>query len=108
MGFPQVHKAGDSLFDPEFKTIETLPHRQTRSIQNKTGYRYSADACLLAQFIEENEKTRKPLPKEFLELGAGSGVISLMLAASFPQAGFKAVEAQESLFQLAAPGEIWE
>ncbi len=91
----------DCPFDPELETLEAFPHHPFQIIQNKTGYRFSADAYLLAHFIGENEQARKPLPANILDLGTGCGIISLLLAATFPKARLTAVEAQESLLRLA-------
>ncbi len=43
-------------------------------LQKRNGYRYSLDAYLLAAFVEEREGA------EILDIGSGSGVISLLLA----------------------------
>jgi len=56
------------------ETLEKLPHENIYVLQKKGGYRFSVDAIILADFIR--------IPRAFraVELGSGSGVISLILA----------------------------
>lgn len=60
------------------------------------GYRYSIDALLLSGFI----KDIKPLNK-VLEIGTGSGIVTLLLSRNFPEADFYAIEIQEELYRIA-------
>ncbi|MDQ1350785.1 MAG: tRNA1Val (adenine37-N6)-methyltransferase, partial [Acidobacteriota bacterium] len=63
--------------------------------QNKKGYRFSVDAPILADFLPS-------LPgEEALEIGTGSGIISLLALYKNKFAKITGVEIQESLFQLA-------
>ncbi len=62
--------------------------------QPKEGYRFSVDALLLADFVKIKKGSR------VIELGAGCGIISLILSKRFPDSHFTAVEIQESLFGL--------
>lgn len=57
------------------ETLGCLSCGDLSIIQKKDGYRFSLDAYLLAAFVEE-----KP-GREVLDIGSGSGVISIMLAA---------------------------
>ncbi len=63
--------------------------------QTTGGYRFSIDAVLLAAGIRV-----KP-GDTLLDLGAGCGIISLMLAFRFPEAQIYAVELQPELIELA-------
>lgn len=63
--------------------------------QNKNGYRFSVDALLLYSFI------RLQRVKRIADLGAGSGIIGLLLAKKYKNAGVCLVELQESLVKLA-------
>jgi tRNA1Val (adenine37-N6)-methyltransferase len=79
---------------------ETLDSIKIRDIevqvyQSKTGYRFSLDALLLADFPEIRSC------RSILELGAGSGVVSLLLAKRYPRANVLGVEIQEGLFNRA-------
>jgi tRNA1Val (adenine37-N6)-methyltransferase len=56
------------------ETLDTFYHGRIRVLQKKKGYRFSVDAPLLADFI----RTRPD--DEALDLGTGSGVISLLLS----------------------------
>jgi tRNA1Val (adenine37-N6)-methyltransferase len=57
------------------ETLEALSCGDLSIIQRKNGYRFSIDAYLLAAFVEEKPETR------ILDIGSGSGVISVLLAA---------------------------
>ncbi len=78
----------------EDETLDTFYLGRVLVLQKKKGYRFSVDAPLLADFIQV-----KP-SDEALELGAGSGVISLLLSVK-PVKHITAVEIQDSLADLA-------
>lgn len=65
--------------------------RDIRINQNKDGYRFSVDALLLYSFIT------LPRAKEIADIGAGSGIIGLLLARKYPKAEVTLIELQESL-----------
>lgn len=58
----------------EDETLDTFYHGRILVLQKKRGYRFSLDAPLLADFI----RTRPT--DSLLELGAGNGIISLLLS----------------------------
>jgi tRNA1(Val) A37 N6-methylase TrmN6 len=62
--------------------------------QPEKGFRFTQDSLLLADFCRI-----KPRDK-ILELGAGTGVISLLLAKKFPKASFVADEAERQAYGL--------
>lgn len=77
--------------------METLDSIKMRDIevqvyQSKAGYRFSLDALLLADFPAVRTCSR------ILELGAGSGVVSLLLAKRYPRAKVAGVEIQDGLY----------
>ncbi|MCX6571674.1 MAG: methyltransferase [Candidatus Aminicenantes bacterium] len=72
------------------ETLDTFFHGRIRVLQKKKGYRFSVDAPLLADFI------RTRADDEALELGTGSGVISLLLSVK-PFRRIVALEIQEGL-----------
>ncbi|TRZ86118.1 methyltransferase domain-containing protein [bacterium] len=80
-------KDGDETLDPFYRG-------RVRVLQKRKGYRFSVDAPLLADFI------RTEASDELLELGAGSGVISLLLSIK-PFRHITAVEVQADLADLA-------
>ncbi|MCE9668469.1 methyltransferase [Myxococcus stipitatus] len=71
------------------ETLDSIGTSGVRVFQRRTGYRFTLDAVLLAHFAA-TEHTGAPGP--FLELGAGSGVVSLLLVKQF---GIGAVDALE-------------
>jgi len=78
----------------EDETLDSFYHGRVRLFQKKAGYRFSIDAPLLADFIE----TRPG--ESLLELGAGNGVISLLLGIK-PFGRVVALELQPGLADLA-------
>jgi len=78
----------------EGETLDTFYHGRISVLQAKKGYRFSVDAPLLADFI------RTGPDDEALELGTGSGVISLLLSVK-PFKRIIAIEIQEGLAGLA-------
>lgn len=63
--------------------------------QRRNGYRFSIDAILLAWYVSKLKGIKA------LELGTGSGVVSLGLSFQRPELLIDAVELQKSLVQLA-------
>jgi len=59
----------------EDETLDSLACGGLQVLQKKQGYRYSLDAYLLASFVDETPGT------EMIDIGSGSGVISILLAA---------------------------
>lgn len=76
------------------ETLDTFYHGRILILQKKEGYRFSVDSPLLADFIQTKETD------ELLELGTGSGVISLLLSIK-PFKHITGVEIQETLADLA-------
>jgi tRNA1Val (adenine37-N6)-methyltransferase len=56
--------------------------------QPARGFRFNLDSLLLADFCRIKPRDR------VLELGAGTGIVSLLLAKKFPRARFTAIEAE--------------
>lgn len=63
--------------------------------QHKTGYRFSIDAVLLADFVGLK------ICRSIADLCSGSGVIGILLAKRYPKAHVHLIELQESLHRLA-------
>ena len=76
------------------ETLDLFYHGRVRVLQKRKGYRFSVDAPLLADFI------RTEASDEILELGSGSGVISILLSIK-PFRHITAVEVQADLADLA-------
>ncbi len=69
--------------------------RDVEVFQNRDGYRFSVDALLLYSFV------RVKHVETILDLGAGSGIIGLLLAKKYCLSRVILVELQESLVKLA-------
>jgi tRNA1Val (adenine37-N6)-methyltransferase len=76
------------------ETLDAFYHGRVRVLQRKKGYRFSVDAPLLADFV----RTRPD--DEALDLGTGSGIISLLLSVK-PLKSITALEVQPGLADLA-------
>ena len=76
------------------ETLDSFYVGRILVLQKKKGYRFSVDAPLLADFIQTRADD------EILELGTGTGIISLLLSIK-PFKHVTAVEIQESLADLA-------
>lgn len=70
---------------------ESLFGGKLRCLQPRQGYRFSVDAVLLAHFITLEPDAR------ILDLGAGCGVVSLILSHRYPTASLVALEVQPRL-----------
>jgi tRNA1Val (adenine37-N6)-methyltransferase len=78
------------------ETLDALFNRRLKMFQSRTGYRFSLDALLLARFAALRGK------EQVVDLGAGNGVVSLILASFHPQVAITAVEIQAALAERAA------
>ena len=82
--------------DVKPKADETLDSmKDIKLFQAKKGYRFSIDALLLENFISARRLERG------IELGTGSGIISILLARRLKDTGIIAVEIQKSLAERA-------
>lgn len=69
--------------------------RDVRVYQHLYGYRFSVDALLLYSFVNVKHV------RDIADLGAGSGIIGLLLARKYEEANVLLVELQEGLYYLA-------
>ncbi len=72
----------------------TLLDDGSKVIQKKDGFRFGIDAILLAEFYEGNPK------KRILEIGCGTGIISILLAKEGKARDIVALEIQEEMAEL--------
>jgi len=75
------------------ETLDSIKMRgvEVHVYQASSGYRFSLDALLLADFPDLRS------PKHIIEIGAGSGVVSLLLAKLFPKSKVTGIEIQAGL-----------
>jgi tRNA1Val (adenine37-N6)-methyltransferase len=79
----------------ECLTTDSLFNGSIRIKQNRSGYRFSIDAVLLAQHA-------RPKPDDtVLDLGTGCGIIPLILAYRYPKINVYGVEVQTELADIA-------
>lgn len=84
----------EKLILHEEESLDDLILGDLQVIQSTQGYRFSLDAVLLAHFPEAS-------PKQVVELGAGSGVVSLIMAWRAPGAKFSLIEIQPAMVERA-------
>jgi tRNA1Val (adenine37-N6)-methyltransferase len=75
----------------EHEAIDTFLNGALRIIQSRHGYRFSVDALLLAEFVSTKRKDI------VVDLGAGCGIISLILAIKGEVGFVYGIEFQEEL-----------
>lgn len=80
-------------------TCDDLQYKGLKLWQSKFGYRSSQDALFLLNFALEKISVRRHI-KDVIELGIGSGIISMLLAAKIPYIKITAIEIQDSLLEL--------
>ncbi|MFI5353391.1 MAG: tRNA1(Val) (adenine(37)-N6)-methyltransferase [Candidatus Binatales bacterium] len=78
------------------ETLDSILGGRLRILQPRDGYRFSVDAILLGRFARARRRDR------VLELGAGCGVVSMMLAALYGAREVVALEIQPAMAALIA------
>ena len=73
------------------ETVDTFLNGKLRIIQSQRGYRFSVDALLLAEFVSIKDENL------VIDLGAGSGIISLFLATKRKVGFIVGIELQKEL-----------
>ena len=87
---------GEDRLKRDGETIDEFFQGRLKILQKERGYRFSVDALLLADFATLQRGDR------LVDLGAGSGIISLILALRFPETSITEVEIQEDLADMAS------
>jgi tRNA1Val (adenine37-N6)-methyltransferase len=82
------------------ETIDTILGGALTVVQPRHGYRFSIDSILLGRFVRARQRDR------VLELGAGCGVVSVMIAALWNPREVVAVEIQPDLAAMAARNAV--
>lgn len=83
------------MHNPLTETLDRILHTDLAIIQKKKGYRFTCDSTYLAHFVEV------PKDANILELGSGSGIISLLLATKHTGVHITGIELQETYHDLA-------
>jgi len=86
-------RAGSAVDDREGVTLDTI--RDLKLYQPKSGYRFSVDALLLYSFVG------LPVVKRIADLGAGAGIIGMLLAKKYPGSRVDLLELQDTMVTLA-------
>lgn len=76
------------------ETLDSIGTVGVRVVQRRAGYRFNLDAVLLAAFAAGEGQETAPV----LELGAGSGVVSFLLARQFGRGPIDALELQPAVY----------
>lgn len=79
-------------------TLDSI--RNIKLYQSKTGYRFSVDSLLLYNFVNLKKVNT------IADLGAGSGIVGILLAKKYPDAYITLFEIQESLLLLSEKNVI--
>jgi tRNA1Val (adenine37-N6)-methyltransferase len=74
-------------------TLDSI--RNIKLYQSKTGYRFSVDALLLYDFVNLRKVSA------IADLGAGSGIVGILLAKKYHEARITLFEIQDTLFRMA-------
>lgn len=82
------------------ETLDTIGTAGVKVLQRRGGYRFNLDAVLLAAFAAAESKEEGRV----LELGAGSGVVSFLLARQFGRGPIDALELQPAVHARLARG----
>lgn len=77
------------------ETLDTLLEGRLGILQRKGGYRFSLDALLLADFVKLSAG------QKIVDLGAGNGVVALLLASLYPAVHVTGLEIQEGMVERA-------
>lgn len=89
-----MKRLNNSLIE-ETETADDILGGRFKVLQKKKGYRFSIDAILLAHFVGSGPSGR------ILDLGAGSGIIALLLLHLRPESRVVGLEIQPELADMA-------
>jgi len=82
----------------EGERIDDLQVAGLKIIQREDAFRFGMDAVLLAHFAAVRPGER------VVDLGAGTGILSILMSAHAPRTSFEAVEIQPEMAEMAARG----
>lgn len=87
--------AKDALAEESGETVDDILNGRLRIVQKKTGYRFSLDALLLAHFACLRKGS------DLIDLGAGSGIVALILAGRYHCGRVLGIDIQGQLVTMA-------
>ena len=80
----------------ENERIDDLEYKGLKIIQNKTGFCFGIDSVLISDFAKEIKRNSK-----VIDLGTGTGIISILLCAKTQLSKIVGVEIQEEVYNMA-------
>ena len=80
----------------ENERLDDLQYKGLRLIQKKDGFCFGVDSVLLSHFAQVSKKSR------VIDLGTGTGIIALLLAAKKEPSSVIGLEIQEEMAEMAA------
>ena len=89
-------KRGINIFLKENERIDDLEYKGLKIIQNKEGFCFGIDSVLLSDFVKDIKKGSK-----VLDLGTGTGIISILLCGKTDLKEIIGVEIQEEVYDMA-------
>ena len=89
-------KRGINILLEENERIDDLEYKGLKIVQNKKGFCFGIDSVLLSDFAKEIKKGA-----EVLDLGTGTGIISILLCAKTNLKHITGIEIQEDVCKMA-------
>ena len=89
-------KRGIIILLKENERIDDLEYKGLKIIQNKNGFCFGIDSVLLSDFAKEIKKDSR-----VLDLGTGTGIISILLCGKTKLKEIIGVEIQEEVYEMA-------
>lgn len=89
-------KWGINILLKENERIDDLEYKNLKIIQNKKGFCFGIDSVLLSDFAKEIKKDSK-----VLDLGTGTGIISILLCGKTNLKEIIGVEIQKDVYEMA-------
>ena len=91
-----LKKRGIIILLKENERIDDLEYKGLKIIQNKNGFCFGIDSVLLSDFAKEIKKDSR-----ILDLGTGTGIISILLCGKTNLKEIIGVEIQEKVYEMA-------
>ena len=89
-------KRGINIFLEENERIDDLEYKGLKIVQNKNGFCFGIDSILLSDFAKDIKKE-----SEVLDLGTGTGIISILLCGKTNLKHITGVEIQKHVYKMA-------